>query len=477
MKKQKKPASLSLRGGSYSLILTAVVLALVMVLNVLAGALPENMTKYDMSATKLYSVTGNTRAVISALEDDVTIYWIVQAGEEDDVIENLLGRYESLSEHIQVVKKNPDVYPAFAEQYTDEPVQNNSLVVEAGERSRFIGYQDIYIQEPDLYSYTYNTSFDGEGAITSAIDYVVSEDLPKISILEGHGETELPASFKEQMEKDNMELSALSLLTAETVPEDADCVVIFGPQSDISPEEKEILSGYVENGGKLFVAAGPVKDGALENLNSLLEDYGVTVADGIVVEGDREHYALQTPHALIPELADHEITASLAEARYFPIIPISSGLEASEEVKESGRVTELLTTSELAFSKKAGYGLETYEKEEGDTDGPFASAVAVDCGNDGKIVWFASSEFLMDMYNALSSGANGDLAMNALAFLNGEREAMAIRSKSLNYNYLTISESVSSMLQVMMIGVFPLLYLGVGAVVVLRRRRKQNEPV
>ena len=166
MKKQKKPASLSLRGGSYSLILTAVVLALVMVLNVLAGALPENMTKYDMSATKLYSVTGNTRAVISALEDDVTIYWIVQAGEEDDVIENLLGRYESLSEHIQVVKKNPDVYPAFAEQYTDEPVQNNSLVVEAGERSRFIGYQDIYIQEPDLYSYTYNTSLAGEGAIT-----------------------------------------------------------------------------------------------------------------------------------------------------------------------------------------------------------------------------------------------------------------------------------------------------------------------
>ena len=103
MKKQKKPASLSLRGGSYSLILTAVVLALVIVLNILAGALPENLTKYDMSATKLYSVTGNTRAVISALEDDVTIYWIVQAGEEDDVIENLLGRYEGLSDHMDMV--------------------------------------------------------------------------------------------------------------------------------------------------------------------------------------------------------------------------------------------------------------------------------------------------------------------------------------------------------------------------------------
>ena len=134
-----------------------------------------------------------------------------------------------------------------------------------------------------------------------------------------------------------------------------------------------------------------------------------------------------------------------------------------------------MTTSELAFSKKAGYGLETYEKEEGDTDGPFASAVAVDCGNDGKIVWFASSEFLMDMYNALSSGTNGDLAMNALAFLNGEREAMAIRSKSLNYNYLTISESVSSMLQVMMIGVFPLAFIVTGIVVIVRRRRKNEK--
>ena len=54
---------------------------------------------------------------------------------------------------------------------------------------------------------------------------------------------------------------------------------------------------------------------------------------------------------------------------------------------------------------------------------------------------------------------------------------MAIRSKSLNYNYLTISDSTSSLLKVMMIGVFPLVYLGVGIVVVLRRRRMQNEAV
>ena len=135
------------------------VLAILIALNILVSALPANLTKYDMSASKLYSITSNTKVVVNALEEDVTIYWIVQSGKEDDVIETLLNKYDSLSDHITVVKKNPDVYPTFAEQYTSETVQNNSLVVECGERSRFIGYDDIYVQEPDLYSYTYNTSF------------------------------------------------------------------------------------------------------------------------------------------------------------------------------------------------------------------------------------------------------------------------------------------------------------------------------
>jgi ABC-2 type transport system permease protein len=59
----------------------------------------------------------------------------------------------------------------------------------------------------------------------------------------------------------------------------------------------------------------------------------------------------------------------------------------------------------------------------------------------------------------------------------GQSEAVAIRTKSLNYNYLTISASTASVLKVLMIGVFPLVYLGIGVVVVLRRRRVQNEPV
>jgi len=54
---------------------------------------------------------------------------------------------------------------------------------------------------------------------------------------------------------------------------------------------------------------------------------------------------------------------------------------------------------------------------------------------------------------------------------------MAIRSKSLNYDYLSISGSTASLLKVLMIGAFPLAYLGIGVGVVLTRKRKQNEAV
>ena len=481
MKKRNPPAPkkgapardrVAFLGGSYSLAITAVVLAILIAVNVLVSALPTTLTKYDISSSKLYSITSNTKVVVGALTEDVTIYWIVQSGQEDSVIENLLGKYESLSDHITVVKKNPDVYPTFAEQYTDETVQNNSLVVECGERSRYIGYDDIYLQEADLYSYTYNTSFDGEGAITSAIDYVVTEDLPQLYVLEGHGEAELPATFSEQIEKENIETQSLSLLTVDEIPEDADCILIYAPASDLSQEEAEMLSDYTKNGGKLLVMAGPTEEnGTLENLYSLLSGYGVETCDGIVVEADREHYTFQ-PYILLPDLVSSDITDPLIEENYYVNMPISQGLILDDA---DDAVTALMTTSDAAFSKIAGYDLDTYEKEEGDIDGPFAVAVSIDCGSDGQILWFSSSTFLEDMYNAWSSGSNADLAMNALSSLIGEREAMAIRSKSLNYNYLTISDSTASLLKVLMIGVFPLGYLGIGIGVILKRRRKQNE--
>ena len=421
-------------------------------------------------------MTSNTKVVVNGLTDDVTIYWIVQSGEEDEVIQNLLEKYDSLSDHITVEKRNPDVYPTFAQQYTDEAVANNSLVVECGDKNRYIPFTDIYLGEINAYTGTYSaTDFDGEGAITSAIDYVTSDEYPQVYLIQGHGEKELPEEFAGQLEKENLETQSLSLLNVDAIPQDAACLMIYAPQSDISAEERDMLSDYVSGGGRLLVCAGAVEDGLLENLYSLLSGYGVTAHDGLVVDMDRSHYAM-VPYLLMPDLNSSPITDPLIDSNYYTYLPLSVGLTVGEDTG-AGTVTALLTTSDLAYSKAAGYELETYEREEGDADGPFALAVSVEDAGGGQIVWFASDQFLTDQYNALSSGANQDLAINALSQLIGESESLAIRSRSLSYNYLTISAATSSLLQVLMIGVFPLLFLGVGICVVLTRRRIQHGAV
>lgn len=457
------------KGGSYSFALTAIVLAILVAVNIFASVLPSSMTKYDITSTNLYSITSNTKVVVNALSKDVNIYWIVQADEENEILENLLGKYESLSSHISVIKKNPDVFPTFTSQYTSEDVPNNSLIVECGDKSRYISYDDIYLVDVDYSTYSYVYSFDGEGAITSAIDYVISDELPKLYSLEGHGEAELPGEFASQIEKENMELDSFSLLNTDKIPDDADALLIYAPESDISEEEAELLKDYLTDGGKLMVVAGPTENGTLTNLYSVLEGYGVKAADGLMIDTDREHYALQRPYVLMPDVQSSDITDPLIEASYYVVFPLAQGLTVT-----GSEAVALLTTSDEAYSKTAGFQLETYDKEDGDTDGPFTVAVSVDTGNNGQLIWFASSYFLEDAYNAYSSGANLDLGMNALSSLIGERDALSIRSKSLSYNYLTISESSASMLKFWMIGVVPAVFVLYGVFTVIDRRKLRH---
>ena len=55
------------RGGAYSLILSAVVLTILIVVNILVNALPENLTKYDISAAMQYCSESHTGVVFCSM--------------------------------------------------------------------------------------------------------------------------------------------------------------------------------------------------------------------------------------------------------------------------------------------------------------------------------------------------------------------------------------------------------------------------
>ena len=117
--------------------------------------------------------------------------------------------------------------------------------------------------------------------------------------------------------------------------------------------------------------------------------------------------------------------------------------------------------------------MSTYDKEDGDIDGPFTLALSIeDSTAGGRVVWVASDYLLDAQYNAFSSGANLDFAMNSMSWMIGDTDAVSIRTKSLNYNYLTISSSSATWLKICMIGVVPVCFLLLGVDEVLRRRKK-----
>ena len=67
------------RVGGYSFVLSLVVLAILIAVNVLVEKLPASWTQFDISAARLYSLTSDTKVVATNLQQDVTIYWIAQA--------------------------------------------------------------------------------------------------------------------------------------------------------------------------------------------------------------------------------------------------------------------------------------------------------------------------------------------------------------------------------------------------------------
>lgn len=472
-KLKKSVSARRFRVGGYSVMATAAVLAIVILVNLFVGALPATVNQIDVTSQQLYSVSKQTKKILKGLHKDVTIYWIVQTGAEDSTVGSFLERYGAY-DRVTLEKIDPDIYPTFAQNYTSQ-VTNNSVVVTCGDRSRYVDYYEIYAVDYTDYYTTgeYSYVFDGENALTGAVDYVASDDLPTVYILSGHGETELPESFTEALDNENYLTQSLSLLTVEQVPEDADLVLIHNPQSDISQQESEVLAAYMAGGGHVMLVTNPPEGEPLSNLEKLMESYGVSSQEGIVLESDQNYYIYGNPIYLLPELNTHEITDPMIEGRYYVLLPLAHGLQVHDTLPEGVTVTPLLTTSDAAYAKAAGYEMTTMEKEDGDITGSFGLAVALEDANTGaRAVWVSSAQLTDETVSATVSGGNLDFFMNSVGWMCQRQERISIRSKPLAEASLTINSSAASTMKLMMLAVIPLGYLAIGIVIFVRRKRK-----
>lgn len=309
----------SLQMGAYSTGMIAIVLVAAVFLNLAAGELPARFTSIDMTAEKLYSLTDTSEELARNLSEDVTIYILQSEEKQDTTLKQTLDRYTDLSGHIRVEYKDPVVNPNFYKDYTDGNISMNSLIVVSDKRFKVINYSDIYETQVDYTTYSSTvTGYDGEGQITSALAYVTSDDMPVLYTLEGQDELTLSTAFQNGLTKQNAALQSINLLTLESVPEDAQGVLIMAPVSDISSDDADKLIAYLDKGGKILMTTSYVDDFAasMPNLQKVLDYFGLSVVNGLVLEGDSS-MCYQQPTYLLPEVAYDSLTNGVAGKNIF----------------------------------------------------------------------------------------------------------------------------------------------------------------
>ncbi len=425
--------------------------------------IPKQYTQLDLSKNKLYTLGNETKQTVSSLTDDISIYLAAPSGQEDAILVKMLEQYKGLSKHIKTACVDPISDSFFSQQY-GENIEANSIVVSNGSRYKIINNSDIYITDYLSYEFTgvYNIDFDGEGQVTGAIRYVLSDTLPKLYTLSGHGEKELGTLGKDAVTKLAVDLTSLDLMVSGEIPVDAAALLLNAPSVDYTEKEVAALKNYLETGGSIFLTASEkVQD--MPRLMGMLEDYGIEILNGTAMEDDGNFY--QYPNYIIPSLQEHEITQSIADKRINIFIPNAQAIETNTKSGDAV-LQSLLVSSEKAY----------LEKTDGEKvkNGPFDFAVAAEKG-EGRLVVVSAASLLDDTLVQSFSVANIDFFSNTLQWMLRENHTSltaVIPPKSAAVEYLTLSSSTVTMWSILSVIVLPSAILASGLLILYLRKQR-----
>ena len=458
----------SLSMGAYSTGMIAVVLVIAVFLNLAVSSLPDSYTTVDVTSQKLYSLTATTKKMLKELSEDVTIYVINAENNQDTLVGKTLESYADLSDHIEVVYKDPVVSPDFYKEYTDS-ISINSLIVECGDRFQVINYSDLYAYDFNSSTYQQTVSgYDAEGLLTSAIAYVTGENTSAVYRLEGYGEQTLEPAFSDGVKKENVVLENLTLLTSEGVPENATGVMILSPTNDLNEDDAQKLIDYLNTSYKEHFSE------EMPNLTKVLNYFGLSIGDGLIVEQD-ESMMYQSPLYLLPEVEADSLTQNVFGKTYdFVMMPYTQPILIDET--EGVTVTQLLSTSQSAYSKTGLNESGELKKADGDPEGPFAVGVhaekALDSEKTAEIIVYSSDMLFTEVSNRYTMDNNLTLFTNAMSTMAGKTESISIPVKSYQAEVVTVPMASSVRLAVLFMGIIPAASLVIGIVIWVRRKKR-----
>lgn len=473
------------RHGAYSVGLTVIVIAIIIVINLVAGQIPEAYRNLDVSSTKIYDISDTTTELLDSLEEDVDMTILAVKDETDDRITTFLSKYDALSDHVSMEWVDPVLHPSALTEYD---ASENTVVIscEATGRTTTVSFDDILV--PDMYSYYYYgsesyTEFDGEGQLTSAVNYVTNDVEKTIYQTTGHGEGTLSDTITDLMDKNNYSLTELNLLMTTSIPEDCDLLFMYAPTTDLSEDEAEMIGSYLDQGGKVMILLGETNAAELPNLEGILEEYGIQSADGYIADPQRCYQG--NYYYIFPELS---LSGDMADGISSEMVLLinAHGLNVIDPSRDTITTTSFMSSSDQAFDvtettqEQGSYSLGAVAEESVSTSDDDSSS---DDADTEELSDESDTEELMSRLTVISAGSlidpqitdsftqleNTTVFMNAVTANFDGVQNLSIEAKSLGTEYNTVQ--YTGLFSFIVVFGIPAVIL-IGGFVVWFRRRK-----
>lgn len=463
--------------GTYSTVITIVIIAILIFINLVVGQFNKT---FDLTKENTYSLSEETKSVIDKVSDNVTIYTMFSTKQSDSVlnkVNQVLSEYSQNNSNIKVENIDLYLHPDFTKKYSNENNQLglNSIIVESGEKYRVIRYEDYYSQQQ-----TQNENFEQiniEANITSALQYVTNEISSKLYFITGHNETDFNhfTSLTDQLKLSNYELSNINLVDAN-IPDDCTALIITPGERDFSSEETAKIKNYLANDGRAFFLIGGTDASSFKNLMSIINNYGVTLEDGYVLEGDDEHY-YQYPYAVFPDIKDNSINTEIKSKGYTVYAVASQAVKTLDIKKQGLKIESLLGTTGSSYVKAQDNT--SPNKESNDISGPFNIAVSItddsytDKSHSTKLVVCGTSYYFIDPnYDNMVVNANSTFVVSAINWLNDSKNNVTISPKTISSDIVLIDESSANTIKLIGWAIIPGLLFLTGFIIWIIRRNK-----
>ena len=476
--------------GTVAMAITALVIVMVIVLNIIIGLLVNRFPdlELDLTSNNSFALQDDTIDYVSHLNNDVTVYILMEKDKFESQgtyfvqAQKMLNKMASKSDGKMKIKYvDLTSNPSFTSNYPNVDWQsssaNNIVLVESGKQYKVLTLTDCFEYDEQTYNYYGTYSFTGtkiEQAVVTAILNVTTDDKVVVDMIKGNNEQDY-SSLKSLLENNAYQVNDVSLATGD-FDKDAKVAIMYAPSVDLDEKIVEKLSTWLSNDGKygrslIYVPTADM--GEMPNLDDFLKEWGMSIDRGYVFETDETALVnASSPYAFTVSYGDY-YKDNLKNSK----IPVVVSESHAVNITDENTAHALLKTTNKAGVLPIDADKSWDYKDAITGNGENVAAEGVMTNEDKKssrVVVFGSYVMFSDtimQYNSFNNSAYFMNVINTIA--DKEDVGITIESKSIDTTELGITDvATQNTMLVVFVIVIPIAILVAGFVFWLRRRNR-----